>query len=271
MILGKVLSGFLILVLFLCIILIYLRYIERHTLFHPSKEIEFKPSEIGLDFENIFFKTPDNLKLNGWLIPAKAALYTVLFCHGNAGNVSHRLQKINFFNQLGCNVFIFDYRGYGKSQGRPSEDGFYLDAKSAYDYLLSRSINPSGIIGYGESLGGAVIIDLASKNNLRALIVESSFSSGKDMARCVYPFIPYRVFSSRFDSLRKIKSITLPKLIIHSLNDEIVPYQLARRLFDSAPMPKEFLKVSGPHNSCFYDSEKLLKERMADFLNRLSK
>ncbi|MCX5703799.1 MAG: alpha/beta hydrolase [Candidatus Omnitrophica bacterium] len=269
MMLGKIFSGIIILFLFFGLVLIYLRYIERQTLFHPAKEIEFSPNELGLSFEDIFFKTPDGFKLNGWFIPSKDAKHTILFCHGNAGNISHRLQKMNFFHQLGCNIFIFDYRGYGRSVGSPYEGGLYLDAKAAYDYLLSRSIAPRQIIGYGESLGGAVIIDLASKHKALALIVESSFSSAKDMASCVYPFIPYGVFASRFDSLNKIKTVTIPKLIIHSLNDEIVPYGLARKLYTSAASPKEFLQISGPHNSCFYDSEKLLKERIAGFLNRL--
>ena len=267
----RILSGCLILALFSALVLLYIRYIEKHTLFHPSKEIEFSPGEVGLDFEEVFFKTKDNLKLNGWFIPARGVGYTVLFCHGNAGNISHRLQKIKFFNQLGCSVFIFDYRGYGKSKGRPSEEGMYLDVKSAYDYLLSRGIGNSQIIGYGESLGGAIIIDLAAKNKVAGLIAESSFSSGRDMARRVYPFIPYWLFSSHFDSASKIKSITAQKLIIHSLNDEIVPYDLSLRLYAAAAGPKEFLQISGPHNSCFYDSEKILEQRLPDFLSRLSK
>ncbi len=246
-----------------------LRYIEKRTLFYPAKEIEFLPKESGLDFEDIFFKTIDNLKLNGWFIPHPAAKYTVLFCHGNAGNISHRLDKIKFFNQLGCNVFIFDYRGYGLSEGRPSENGLYIDTKSSYDYLLSRGITPNQIIGFGESLGSAAIIDLAWKNKIFALILESAFSSGKDMARHAFPFLPYWVFSIRLDSVNKIKSINIPKFIIHSLNDEIVPYKFAQGLYGAAPHPKEFLQIHGGHNSCFYESEGLLREKIADFLNRL--
>lgn len=267
----KFLFQLLLLFLVLGLILIYLRYIEKHTIFYPTKEIEFSPHEIGLDFEDIFFKTLDNVRLNGWFIPAKDARYTILFCHGNAGNISHRIDKLKFFKQLGCNVFIFDYRGYGKSEGKPFENGLYIDVKSAYDYLLSRKINAAQIIGYGESLGGAVITDLAYKNKICALIVDSTFPRGKDMAKYIYPFIPYWVFSTRLDSASKIKSINIPKLIIHSLNDEIVPYALAQKLYRICAPPKEFLQVHGGHNSCFYESENLFRERITDFLNRLSK
>ena len=261
-----------VLLLFLIVaaVFAFLRSFERRSLFYPGKVIEFLPSVSGLDFEDIFFRTSDNLKLNGWFIPSPGAKFTILFCHGNAGNISHRLEKINFFHQLGCNVFIFDYRGYGLSKGSPSEKGLYLDAKAAYDCLLSRSMQENRIIGYGESLGSAAIIDLACRHRLYALIVEGAFSSGKDMARNIYPFLPYWVFSIRFDSESKIKSIKVPKFIIHSLNDEIVPYALARKLYEAAPPPKEFLQIRGGHNSCFYDSEHLLKEKIADFLRGLA-
>ena len=261
-----------VLLLFLIVaaVFAFLRSFERRSLFYPGKVIEFLPKEIGLDFEDIFFRTSDNLKLNGWFIPSPGAKFTILFCHGNAGNISHRLEKINFFHQLGCNVFIFDYRGYGLSKGSPSEKGLYLDAKAAHDCLLSRSMQENRIIGYGESLGSAAIIDLACRHRLYALIVEGAFSSGKDMARNIYPFLPYWVFSIRFDSESKIKSIKVPKLIIHSLNDEIVPYALARKLYEAAPPPKEFLQIRGGYNSCFYDSERLLKEKIADFLRELT-
>lgn len=248
---------------------IYLRYIEKRSLFYPTKVIEYLPKELGLNFEDVFFKTPDNLKLNGWFILTPDAHYAVLFCHGNAGNISHRLEKLKFFHQLGCNIFIFDYRGYGRSKGRPSEKGLYQDVQGAYNYLLSRKIASEQIIGYGESLGGAVIIELASKNRLAALIIDSTLSNAKDMAKIIYPLLPYWIFSSRLDSTNKIKSIMIPKLIIHSINDEIVPYKLGKKLYENAPEPKELLQIHGGHNTCFFESESILKEEIADFLKRL--
>lgn len=253
----------------LVLLVVYLRYIERRSLFYPAKEIEYLPKDVGLVFEDIFFKTSDNSKLNGWFISSKDSRYTILFCHGNAGNISHRLEKLKFFQELGCNIFIFDYRGYGVSKGRPSEKGLYCDVQGAYNYLLSRKIMPEQIIGYGESIGGAVVIDLASKHRLRGLIVDSAISNAKDMVKIIYPFLPYWVFSSRWDSVNKIKSITIPKLIIHSINDEIVPYKLGRKLYEFAVEPKEFLQIRGGHNSCFFESEQILKEKISDFLKRL--
>jgi hypothetical protein len=251
------------------IIMLSARYIEGHTLFCPTKAIEFLPTMAGLDFEDVFFKSPDGLRLNGWFIPGPKARYTVLFCHGNAGNISHRLERIKFFNRLGCNMLIFDYRGYGKSEGAPSERGLYDDAGSAYAYLLSRGIPADTIISYGESLGGAVSVDLASRHPIAALILDSTFSSAKDMARRILPFIPYWIFASRFDSTGKIRAIRVPKLIIHSLNDEIVPYEFSRALYEASAPPKEFLQVNGGHNSCFYECETLYQEKISDFLRRL--
>lgn len=268
---AKAFSQLLSLFIAVALVVIYLRYIEKRSLFYPSREIEYLPKDSGMSFEDVFFKTPDNLELNGWFVPAKDTRYTILFCHGNAGNISHRLEKVKFFQELGNNVFIFDYRGYGRSKGAPSEKGLYNDAQGAYNYLLSRKIAPGQIIGYGESIGGAVIIDLASKNTLGGLIIDSSISNTKDMVKIIYPFLPYWVLSSRWDSVNKIKSITIPKLIIHSINDEIVPYRLGRKLFESAAEPKEFLQIRGGHNSCFFESTQILKERIADFLKGLSK
>lgn len=242
---------------------------ERRTLFYPTREIEYSPKEFGLNFEDVFFKTQDNVEINGWLISCPKARYTILFCHGNAGNISHRLEKIKFFQDLGCNTFIFDYRGYGKSKGAPSEKGLYLDAQGAYNYLLSRGVAKEDIIGYGESIGGTVAIDLASKNKIRALISDSAPSSAKDMVRILYPYLPYWVFASRMDSLTKIKSITIPKLIIHSVNDEIVPFRLGKKLYECAAEPKEFLEVHGGHNTSFFESESLLKEKIAGFLKKI--
>lgn len=264
--LKNLLEILIILVIAFGLIIIYFRHVERRTIFQPIKEIEFFPKELGLDFEDVFFKTADGIDINGWFLPYAGAKYTVLFCHGNAGNISYRLENIKFFHDLGYNVFIFDYRGYGRSKGRPSEKGLYLDAQAAYDYLVSRKISPEQIIGFGKSLGGAVIIDLAYKNKLAALIISSAFSNGKDMAKIVYPFLPYWIFTSRFDSLNKIKSVSVPKLIIHSIDDEMIPYKLGEELYQGAAQPKEFLQIRGDHNSCFFISQEILKEKIADFI-----
>ncbi|MBL7070372.1 MAG: alpha/beta hydrolase [Candidatus Omnitrophica bacterium] len=266
----KILLEILLIPAVLGVIIAYLRFTEKRIIFYPSGEIELTPQDIGLKYEDVFFDSRDGVKLNAWFVPVLKEKATIIFCHGNAGNISHRLEKVKAFCDLGYNVLVFDYRGYGKSQGSPSEQGLYSDTQAAYDYLLARGVESNQIIGFGESLGGAVIVDLASKNELRALILESTFSSGKDMSKVIYPYIPPWVFSSRFDSVGKIKSVSAPKLVIHSINDEIVPYRLSRKLYDAAAQPKEFLEIRGGHNSGFFECEELMKEKLASFLNEVA-
>lgn len=247
----------------------YIRYIERHSIYFPMKIIETCPDVIGLSYKEVSFRTDDGCLLNGWFITNKDAEYTLLFFHGNAGNISHRLEKINIFYNLGLSIFIFDYRGYGKSHGSPSEKGLYQDAEAAYRYLIKeRNISADNIILYGESLGGAVAIELASRQNVKALITEEAFSSVKDMVRIIYPFLPPAVLQSRFDSISKIKDIKAPKLIIHSIDDEIVPFSLGEKLFQAASVPKEFLKIRGGHNTAFLDSEEAFKSGIKNFLKK---
>jgi len=251
-------------------VLVYFRYIERRSLYFPMKDIEFVPSEAGLDYEDLYLATSDGVKLNAWFIPAHDSKYTLLFCHGNAGNISHRIEKILILNKLGLDVLIFDYRGYGRSKGRPSEQGLYRDVQAAYNYLVSkRNVLPRRIILYGESLGGAVAIDLASKNDVRAVITECTFSSTHDVARAVYPFLPAFFLSSKFDSASKIKGIAVPKLIIHSQNDEIIPFAQSVKLFSASQGPKKHLVLKGSHNTCFLDSKDLYISGIREFLEDL--
>ena len=259
-------------VIFIAFFLISVRYIERSSIYFPMREITAVPEEVGLPYEEVYFYTSDNKRLNGWFIANNKAEFTVVFCHGNAGNIGHRLEKISMLYNLGLNVFIFDYRGYGKSEGAPSEAGLYKDANAAYDYLMRElKIGKDNIILYGESIGGAVAVDLAQKVNPRALITEETFTSIKDMARIAYPFIPPFVFSSRFDAASKIKNVICPKLIIHSVDDEIVPFHLGEKLFEEAPPLKTFLKIRGTHNTAFLDSKKQFVEGIGSFLNDLAR
>jgi hypothetical protein len=176
-----------------------------------------------------------------------------LFFHGNAGNITDRYDMILRLMTLPVRVFIIDYRGYGKSEGRPSEGGLYLDAKAAWHYLVSkRVVDPSQIILFGKSLGGAVAIDLATHVEAAGLIVQSSFTSIPDMAKRLIPILPKFLIRTRMDSVSKIARVSCPKLFIHSPADEIVPYALGRRLFQTAAEPKAFYDVSGaPHNETY--------------------
>jgi fermentation-respiration switch protein FrsA (DUF1100 family) len=252
--------------LFIVFSIAYIRFLEWRTIFYPMRQIETTPKAIGLDYEDLYFRTEDGKLLNGWLIKNPAATSTVILFHGNAGNISHRLDKIAFFHKLGLNVFIIDYRGYGKSQGRPGEKGLYLDARAAYDYLSTRKDLGKKKIACGESLGCAAAIDLCLNRKLDGLILDSAFASARDMSRVVFPFLPTFLIMSKFDSIEKIKSIKIPKLFIHSINDEIVPFSQGAKLFQAAPEPKEFLKIMGGHNSGFFETEDLIREKTKSFL-----
>jgi fermentation-respiration switch protein FrsA (DUF1100 family) len=247
-----------------------IRYIERHSIYFPMSGVATTPSSALMPYEDVYFRTSDGKRLNGWFVPADGAGFTVLFCHGNAGNISHRIEKISILHGLGQNVFVFDYRGYGNSEGVPSEAGLYKDALAAYNYLTrEKKIPADRIILYGESIGSAVIIYLANRVSVRALITEESFTSIKEMACAAYPFIPSFIFSSSFDAVSKIRDIGCDKLIIHSVNDEIVPFSMGKKLFDAARLPKKFLELQGSHNTAFLDSEDRYREGIRSFLNSL--
>ena len=248
----------------------YLRYFEYRSLYFPMEEMEYTPADIGLSYSDEYVMTDDGMKLNAWLIPAKDSRFTLLFCHGNGGNISHRIDKIEILNSLGLDVFIFDYRGYGSSTGRPSEKGLYKDVEAVYEYLISeKKISPDRIILYGESLGGAVATHLALQRPVRALITESAFTSTPDMARELYPIFPAFFISSKFNILAKIKDVSVPKLIMHSKNDEIVPFGHSVKLFNASSGGKTHLVLRGSHNNCYQDSEDIYSSGIQEFLKRL--
>lgn len=232
---------------------LFLKYFQRNSVYFPIREIEVTPKDIGLEYEDIFFKTSDGVVLNGWFISTPQSKATLIFCHGNGGNISHRLESINNFHKIGFNVFIFDYRGYGKSKGTVSEEGTYLDAVAAYNYVASRQdVAKDKTIAFGRSLGGVIAIELAIRTKVALLICESSFVSIMDMAKQIYKVrIPGCFLAYRYDALSKIRNVIVPKLIIHSQDDEIVPFFHGERLFQAAKKPKEFYTLRGGHNNGF--------------------
>jgi len=257
-------------ILFSLLLFIYLKYLEKRGIYFPAKEINLYPSSVNLAFKDVYLTTPDKLSINAWYIPSRKAKFTLLFCHGNAGNIMDRLNKIQLLHRIGLNLFIFDYRGFGRSEGSPAERGLYLDAQAAYDYLVNTlGVRPQEIIFYGESLGSAVAIDLARQKQVGGLIIEGGFSSGKDMAAKIYPFLPGFFFSNIFDSLGKIKDIHAPVLFIHGREDEVVPLKLAYKLYQQANAPKEFVELPGNHNSFFLDSEQRVASSISAFMRKL--
>ena len=221
----------------------------------PGRGLDATPEAIGLRFEDALIDTADGERLHGWFVPASEARGTLLFFHGNAGNISHRLDSLRIFNRLGLNVLMVDYRGYGQSSGEPSETGTYRDAQAAWDWLLARGVAPERIVIFGRSLGGAIGAWLASRPNVEpaGLIVESSFTSGVDMARRLYPWLPARLITRLKYPVREyIATTTAPVLVVHSRDDEIIPFDMGRALFDAAPEPKSFVELRGDHNAGFW-------------------
>lgn len=236
----------------------------------PGRQLIATPGQIGLAFEDINFTTDDAVKLHGWFISAEEPLGTLLFFHGNAGNISHRLESIEIFNSLGLNVFIIDYRGYGKSEGKISENGTYRDADAAWRYLTEdRGVNADTIIIFGRSLGSAIATWLASQRDAAGLIIESGFSSVPSMAQRLYPFLPVRLLSSfDYDTESNVSNVNSPVLVIHSKTDEIIPYEEGRRVFDSAPPDRRsFLDINGGHNDGFLLSRETYVKGLENFLS----
>ncbi len=260
----------LLLILFVVLFFLFVRYLEKKSLYFPLRKIEVTPGTIGLKYEEVIIKAEDGNEITGWYIFVERPRATLLFCHGNGGNISHRIEKIRILNALNADVLIFDYRGYGMSSGSPSEEGLYLDAEAMYGYLVKeKKLPPQKIIAFGESLGGAVAVDLASKHELGGIIIEEGFTSVKDMAKILLPFIPTFIYRTGFDSVQKIKGIKSPKLIFHSADDEIVPFRLGRKLFDVAMEPKYFVEIRGGHNDAFLISGDVFASEIDSFINRV--
>jgi hypothetical protein len=248
----------------------YVMLFEDSFIYFPSKYPEgvwereqprAREGQIVAGIEDVQLTAADGVRLHGWYCTPRVGRAggafepvetraTLLYLHGNGGNISHRYDFISELVRLPVNVLIIDYRGYGKSEGRPSEEGLYMDARAAWDYLTkARGIPASQVVIFGKSLGGAIGIDLATKVEACGLVVQSSFTSIADMAGEILPFVPTFVIRTKMDSLSKIATVSCPKLFIHSQADEIVPYRLGRRLFDAARPPKQFYEVKGaPHN-----------------------
>ncbi len=265
----KMVKSILFFVIFIAMVILYLRHLEFNSLYYPSKQVLQTPGSLGLDYQDVVFETRDHKKINAWFISAGKTAPVIYFLHGNGGNVGDRLSKIVFFHDLRSSVFIIDYRGYGKSTGIPSEQGLYCDALAGYGYLRNdMKIAPSQIIVYGESLGGAVAVELASKASVGGIILEGVFTSVADMAKKIYPVIPAFFINSKYDSYSKIKNIEVPKLFIHSRQDEIVPFVFGEKLFKKAVGPKEFFQAQGGHNDCFFIQPDKIKYSVASFLKR---
>jgi fermentation-respiration switch protein FrsA (DUF1100 family) len=211
----------------------------------------------------------DGVRLHAWFVRAPSRRRTVLLLHGNAGNISHRLDKLAILTDAGADVLLLDYRGYGASEGTPDEPGTYRDADAAYEWLLERGVPAGDVVLYGESLGGAIAVDLAARRPVGGVILESAPSSIIGVARHHYGWLPVGLFlSARYDALERIPRLRAPILILHSGEDEIVPFAMAEELYEAAPEPKRLLRLRGGHNDAFLVSAELYRAAIADFLRR---
>ena len=267
---------------------------QSNLVFMPSKDVLETPKTVGLNFEDIQLTARDNVNLGAWFVPAKdndsIGKGVILFCHGNGGNIGSRVSYLPIFRELGLATFLFDYRGYGKSEGQPSEEGTYADVEAAWQYLTQqRKIPPQKIIIYGESLGGAIASYMAQniaqnssqniaqknvqqeiKNTAGGLILASTFTSISDRASELYPFLPIRWISRfSFNSIDRLPTIKIPVLIIHSTDDEIIPFSHGDRNFQAANEPKRLIKLSGDHNNGFLDSLEIYRTALNEFIQRL--
>ncbi len=265
--------------LIILFIMIFPRFIEKRLIFCPDRSNDSTTPDIyGLEYDDVTFRTEDGLNLNGWFVPGKKSspdvdLHTLLWFHGNAGNINRRLDNIKMiYDRVPVNVFIIDYRQYGRSEGKISEKGTYIDARAALAYLHSRKeINQEKIIFFGRSLGSAVAVELALKEKCRALILETPFTSIKEMGKKLYPFLPVSLLlRTKYDSLAKIRNIKVPILIMHGDNDKLVPFEHGRELYEAANEPKEFYTIPGAgHNDTHIEGGEDYFDVIRKFVNKL--
>jgi len=254
------------------VLLGFVYFFQARLIYFPNIGAGFgdaTPSDIDLGYEDVYFKTSDGVRLHGWYVSAGQDRGVGLFFHGNAGTISHRLDSIAFFHGLGFSVFIIDYRGYGKSEGITDEQGTYRDAEAAWLHLLrDRGIEPGKIVIFGRSLGASIGAWLASRTNPAALIIESAFTSAPDLGRHHYGFLPVRALARiHYDTQSSVERVSAPTLVVHSAEDEIVPFEHGEKLFRHASEPKAFVEIHGGHNDGFLVSRALYTEALSEFLD----
>lgn len=234
-------------------IIAYLLWSQNSMIFYPNyegRELAYSPADVGLAFSDVELSLDDGKRIHAWFVPHDKPRATLIYCHGNAGNISRRLGALQRWHNLGVSVLIFDYPGFGQSEGSPTERGTYASARAAWNYLTEvKQIPAHDIVLYGRSLGGGVVAQLASEVDAKGLIIESSFTSVPDVADDIYWWIPLQqLMTVRYETKDKIDSVEYPILIIHSPADKVVPFSHGQELFEIANEPKQFLQTKGGHN-----------------------
>jgi len=247
----------------------FIYFFQAKFIYVPEREITVNPGNAGLKYDDVELTAEDGTLLHAWYVYAENPKGTILFCHGNAGNISERVDTIKIFHELEMDVMIFDYHGYGKSDGTPSEKGTYQDARAAWDYLVQKKdIPPDKIIIVGRSLGGGIASKLASEKESAGTVIESSFISIPEIAHDLYPFLPLiSVFSKiRYPVNDNVKKINTPIMFVHSVDDEIINIRHGEQNFKDANNPKKFIKLSGSHNECYFNCESVYRKAFKSFI-----
>ncbi|MBM4299667.1 MAG: alpha/beta hydrolase [Deltaproteobacteria bacterium] len=225
-------------------------------IFHPDPVLHQTPAAAGLAFDDLFFTTEDNVRLHGWFVRHPKAMATLIWFHGNAGNISHRVENLKMLHErIPINIFIFDYRGYGQSGGSVSEAGTYKDGEAAIRFLKEKyNVGADELIIFGRSLGAAVAAEMANRFESMAVILESPFASIQEMARAILPFLPLgSLTSTRYATVEKVRGIKAPLLILHGDRDEVVPFSQGKQVFAAALVPKTFYTIAGAgHNDTYF-------------------
>ena len=244
--------------------------LENRLIFHPSTEILRTPRDVGLEYQDIYFTTADNVRLNGWFIPHPQASVTMIWFHGNAGNIADRVDNIKLLHdKTRIGIFIFDYRGYGRSPGSSSETTTYLDGEAAMNFVRSQlRVESKNLVIFGRSLGAAVAAEMASRHDSRAVVLESPFVSIREMAKVILPAVPIGpLLSAKFDVIDKVGKITVPLLVLHGDQDEIIPFEHGKKVFAAAREPKQFYPITGAgHNNTFIAGGNPYYERLRSFI-----
>jgi uncharacterized protein len=249
-------------------------WLEKQLIYFPERYpggIYADAQRLCPELEDVSLEASDGVKLHAWFAPPQTPTErTLLWLHGNAGNISHRLDMLLRLVRLPARVLLLDYRGYGKSEGTPSEEGLYRDARAAWDWLTTvRGVSAKNVVIFGKSLGGAPACELALNVEAAGLIVQSSFTSVPDMASRVLPLVPKFLVTTQMDSVNKVGQISCPKLFVHGPKDEVVPYSHGRKLFEAACEPKEFLDVpDAGHNETYLVGGDAYLDRLRAFLDR---
>jgi len=236
-----------------------LRQFEHSQVYYPQRQLEASPNELRRPFEDARFKSSDGVQLHGWFFPANTnsprAHLAFLICHGNAGNISHRLGLCGGLLGTGASVFVFDYRGYGQSEGRPGEEGTYLDAQAAHAWLRQKGFRGEHIIAFGESLGGGVASELALRETLGGIVLQSTFTSIPDIGAELFPWLPVRWISTiKYDTQVKLPRINVPVLVMHSREDDLIRFHHAEQIFAAANEPKFLCELRGSHNDAAWEN-----------------